>query len=800
MQNKIVHLLPEDVTVPECKRILNFKPFLEYIKKAKERTNTHKQFFFSYIIEQFELHPNLMVAVSLDEMKNHEPLMELIYNSLSKMVDDEELNYWSLSLPMKPTIFYGTNAFYNLISSIAVNNICPSVSSVGSVRLEGNPVEFVYAVILEKYYGIPSYFSRDIVHALEDKDTGLTRYFQATPDTRFIDILPEKKLPDIKFDIIQSGNYDKSEKLKWIQEKLPLDMFRFEGFGITTLKDVSVKFAVENIRNFTLNHNLNNTDNDFTNVIRWLKIIVENNDIEFGLLPALHVNNKLVFNDGLFANSVLVHAAREVGVEESNYLLMIEKYFNNPKFLFFSEITKEEKEKHEYLSLLASFGIFSYALIPVYFGKDMVGVLEIYSRKKVVLDESLIVRLDPVIPLLSQLLKNGVNEFNEGINKVIKNKFTSIQPSVQWKFNEVAWHYLRDKRLTKSDREIEDIGFKNVYPLYGAIDIRNSTLERNIALNNDLQVQFEILVKMLEKLKTNSGFGLIDEKIFVAKKWQREMHDAETFNQNILVNEFLETNLIPFLLDFKKGNAEASAIMEEYFNAINEENGIAFNRRRLLEKSMSTVISSVNNFLEKMQEDIQVAYPSYFEKFRTDGVEYDIYIGQSIAPGKPFSDIYLKNLRLLQLQSMAAIAKLSAALSGTLPVNVQTTQLIFIHSQPIEIMFRKDEKRFDVEGSYNIRYHVVKKRIDKVLIKDTEERLTQPDKIALVYINQQDANEYIGYIEYLQEKNILNNDLEELELEELQAVNGLKALRVGVVKDPHFLPAEIPLAERYVGK
>ncbi len=48
-----------------------------------------------------------------------------------------------------------------------------------------------------------------------------------------------------------------------------------------------------------------------------------------------------------------------------------------------------------------------------------------------------------------------------------------------------------------------------------------------------------------------------------------------------------------------------------------------------------------------MKGEIQQAYPSYFEKFRTDGVEYDIYIGQSIAPDKPFSDIYLKNLRLI---------------------------------------------------------------------------------------------------------------------------------------------------------
>ena len=53
-------------------------------------------------------------------------------------------------------------------------------------------------------------------------------------------------------------------------------------------------------------------------------------------------------------------------------------------------------------------------------------------------------------------------------------------------------------------------------------------------------------------------------------------------------------------------------------------------------------------------------------------------------------------------------------------------------------------------------------------------------KIALVYYNDKDAAEYRLYIRQLQDMNILSDDLEQLELEELQGVSGLKALRVGV--------------------
>ena len=129
---------------------------------------------------------------------------------------------------------------------------------------------------------------------------------------------------------------------------------------------------------------------------------------------------------------------------------------------------------------------------------------------------------------------------------------------------------------------------------------------------------------------------------------------------------------------------------------------------------------------------------------------------------------------------MASIVRLCHAMIPQLPTLLETTQLIFAHSNAIGISFRNDERRFDVEGSYNIRYQIIKKRIDKVHVKNTEERLTQPGKIAIVYFNQKEADEYAKYIKSLAAQNILLNDLEYLELENLQGVIGLKALRVGV--------------------
>ena len=92
-----------------------------------------------------------------------------------------------------------------------------------------------------------------------------------------------------------------------------------------------------------------------------------------------------------------------------------------------------------------------------------------------------------------------------------------------------------------------------------------------------------------------------------------------------------------------------------------------------------------------------------------------------------------------------------------------------------------DEKHFDIEGAYNARYEIIKKRVDKAHIKGTRERITVPDKIAIIYSRQDDANTYRNYISYLETKGyLLKNSTEELELEDLQGITGLRALRVAV--------------------
>jgi len=366
----------------------------------------------------------------------------------------------------------------------------------------------------------------------------------------------------------------------------------------------------------------------------------------------------------------------------------------------------------------------------------------------------------------------------EEIGHVINEKFTPLQPAVAWKFNEAAWQHIRQMDDNGKDVPLPPVVFDNVYPLYGAIDVRNSTIERNNALKADLLMHFSLLHSTLHSLEQYSGhpaFAKIKKK---CDEWTNIIDVRISPYQTFKVEDYLLREVVPFLQEILQQHPETAAIVTNYMQSIDQKNGVAYLQRRNFEISLQAINASVGENLNQFNRHLQESFPCYFDKFRTDGVEYDVYAGSSITPGKTLTKEILKDMRKKQLAVMAHIARQAKELLPGMPMPLQTTQLIFVHSTPIDIAFRADERRFDVEGSYNIRYQVVKKRIDKAFIKNTTQRLTQPGTIAIVYFEKTEISDYLEGAKALQETLVLSPEIEWLELEDLQGVSGLKAVRL----------------------
>jgi hypothetical protein len=120
-------------------------------------------------------------------------------------------------------------------------------------------------------------------------------------------------------------------------------------------------------------------------------------------------------------------------------------------------------------------------------------------------------------------------------------------------------------------------------------------------------------------------------------------------------------------------------------------------------------------------------------------------------------------------------------LKPQLQVSLDVASLILVYNTSLSIRFRMDEKRFDVDGTYNARYEVIKKRIDKSFIKGTDERLTRPGKMVIVYSQKKDEREYLRYVKFLKSKGYFTGKVEIVELQGVKGVSGLKAIRADIL-------------------
>lgn len=772
MQTELLRIYKNELVPSQAEASLSFRPFVKYLKARLEDKNSIKSQFYQFALDKFEKGGNRLIGDN--ESAHYKELMEIIYLVLTPLAANEKEDYWALGSPLSGTIIYSTDSFYKFLADQKATR---AIRFNGDKNYNRQQKIFIYRLILERFYNIPLVGENEIVYSSIDKKTRLSKFYRIHTDTRFIEIGIKDKLPELHYDELESF-LQEEEGTAQLEKLLPLSLFRFEGFSVITLTDITIEQALESIRESLVTHSYE-TGQCSSHVMEALKILGGDPNLQFGLLPFLEVNGKSVFVNQECAQSMAMNAAKQFDLSEETFHTLVQEYREHPKTLVFNHLSAEKQLKHPFLKGLRKAGVRSYAVIPAYHQKKLTGILEVYSFTESMLDEILFSRLYTAIPLIAQLLQHTADEFDSEMKEVIREKFTAIQPAVQWKFNEVAWQYMQQKHASIKMPSIGTVTFPDVYPLYGAVDVRNSTTERNRAMHDDLENQLSLLKDTLISVREMGGPS-VDPMIMECKHWSEEVNRYLATRDEMALNHFMDTKVNPFLAEVRKQYPATANSIQQYFDAVAETSGPAYENRRELEESLQLINTELNHYFDGAQKSLQSIYPFYFEKFRTDGIEYDIYTGQSMAPEKPFDMSVVQKLRKWQIQSMTEIVRIMHDLLPRMPRALQTTQLIFVHPEPIDICFRNDERRFDVEGAYNIRYEVIKKRIDKVLIKDRQERLTQSGKIAIVYFNEEEEKEYEEYIRDLQQAGLLNDDLEKLELEELQGVTGLKAIRVGV--------------------
>jgi hypothetical protein len=630
-------------------------------------------------------------------------------------------------------------------------------------------------MIFKELYGFDPEMEYLFLYKMTDTLNGLVKYYKLEFDKTCIDISYEGELPKISEDQIHQMVNEPMNMDFWL-ETLPLDKFRFSGFLSFRYIDITQVEVISSLKSQLLEKSSIIKKDNFKSLEQNMRSLLVLPNMKMGII-ALSMTQGGVENRTGFWNGFL-NAER---FKCQDYMSTIyEEAGRSGSPVLINDLSERGVLAPAEQALLDQ-GIKNISLIPLHYEGELVGIMELGSTKAFDINYSKLRIIKDVIPVFSIAVHRSSDELRNRIEVIIKEECTAIHPSVDWRFEQAAANLLL-KREVEDAAKMEEIVFPEVYPLYGAIDIRHSSLIRNQSIQDDLVRQLELARNVLSEAFLVGKMPIYDQLIYKIDFFIDGIQKGLSSGDEVNVLSFIRKDIESLFSHFTGNNPDLQAAIQEYEKNIDPDLNIVYKRRKDFEDSLGMINDCVTTYLEKEQEKAQEMFPHYFEKYRTDGVEHNIYMGQSISEQKKFDRIYLKNLRLWQLIVSAELARKTEILKASLPIELDTTSLILVHSQPLAIRFRQDEKKFDVDGAYNIRYEIVKKRIDKAVIKNSRERLTQAGKLAIIFSQDSEMIEYQRYLEYLVAKGYFEDKIEYLVLEDLQGVYGLRAIRVQVKK------------------
>jgi GAF domain-containing protein len=777
--SKPVHEKIELEDIPFARK-LSLDSLIEFWEQSQFETHKMKSTFATPILEKLKAAPELRgIITDFSVFKKHEDLVDVLMSVLYAPAQWDNTIAASL-VPFDFQSFYSTDLFkrrFTLTQEEVKKRFASQKSSSAFLKTMK-----AYSFILQELYGVENKVDYTMTMGLPDSVTGLERYYRLSYDPRFMKVVVNGEKPNLQPDCIkQMLNEPKNLKL-WM-EKLPPDRFEFHGFTTITAVDITNQEVLSQLKHDLLESHSIVDLQKFTELETKLKIYFNSPSIKLGL-AYLPDSNNMSENGRTIGHSFMLHKACELSCSDFSKSVYENAFFSKHPEVIENLETKENKNAvdKEFLKL----GLKSLIIAPLFDGDRFIGILEIGSTMPGEFSTLHTFKVKELLGLFSIAVKRSQEEYNNKIQALIKEECTALHPVVDWRFQEAAMN-LVEKRQTEKSAELEPIVFEDVYPLYAVSDIRNSSHFRNESIQIDLIEHMRMVQDIFRAALTIKPLPFLDEMNFRLTKYFKIIQKGLNSGDEVTVLDFLRFEVGNVFNFLKNEDETLKEMIERYENVIDPNLHSFYSKRKEYESAVSHINETISNYLETAEEKAQEMFPHYFEKYKTDGVEHGIYIGSSLVNNRNFDMMYLHNLRLWQLITVCEIARKTEELLPNLSIPLETTHLILVQHTPLSIRFRMDEKKFDVDGTYNIRYEIMKKRIDKATISGTTERLTQPRKIAIVYSQNKEAAEYNKYIEYLQTKGYLKPEVEYLDLESLQGVSGLRAIRVTVdVESPKF--------------
>lgn len=375
-----------------------------------------------------------------------------------------------------------------------------------------------------------------------------------------------------------------------------------------------------------------------------------------------------------------------------------------------------------------------------------------------------------------QLIPAFTRALTSAQRQLVQQRFiTNIHPAVEWRF-------LQEAERRSLGLPAEPIVFNQVYPLYGISDVRGSSEARNQAIQADLLAQFQLGIAVVQAVCATELSALTQQLQLDLRERMQRLEGKITVDAEVTEIRYLRDHLETYFEYFSQCNTEAATAIQTYQAACDNEHQCLYVARAEYDRAIGQVNTLLRETWERWQQRMQQITPHYCDVETTDGIDHMLYAGQSI--DSKFGPFQLRSLRYEQLRAMCDCARMAMRIQADTQSNLQMTHLVLVQDSTVDIFHDETtEKLFDVRGTRDTRYEIVKKRIDKAIDEQTQSRITQPGMITIVYSTSEELEEYQQYLRYLMRETWIDQETTQGTVEPLQGVTGLKFVRVRVLSE-----------------
>ena len=498
------------------------------------------------LLKEIEPYPELKNGVAdIDDLTNKSGVLKhLLADLFPEALTDNEIK--AVSVPFQNFVFNTSRRFQKIL-----NGAGPAFDIAIRDFSEHQVYVMSCCIILGDIYDVHFDFSRPFFYDIPTA-AGVMKHYRILYNADFMEVIPNETAIALTTDDINllRDNFDDISLWKRL---FPIGSYTLKGFALVNLFDATIENAVSSLKGTLLSSHYDKDEADVNHVKESIQHVFRSifkiPDLRVGFTtfnPDENTFSAASFNKQL--HSYLLDEMNEASFTEMLCVNSMNCVVGNQNYFSVSDV--QALLKNEPDNVLAQRfdkqGIQSFILAPIVKDGNMLGIVELVSNRPRELNSINANTLENVMPYIVDTIDRQYANLQNQIRAIIQNEYTTIHPSVYWKFRREAIKSI-DYHHLKKDYALKEITFKNVYPLYGQIDIKGSSETRNLSIQLDLENQLAALIPLVESLKIDN-VDLTDE-IGELKALSKNLHISLRADTEQYIQNFLEVQIHPIFKD-----------------------------------------------------------------------------------------------------------------------------------------------------------------------------------------------------------------------------------------------------------